>query len=67
MAASRSQKIVSTPYSKTEPFVQSGKAVLVAEYADTGMTRGKSCPKAEGLGFDAILKKRNLGPRHHAC
>ncbi|MBA3426608.1 MAG: hypothetical protein H0U04_19200 [Rubrobacter sp.] len=47
--------------------MQSGKAVLVAEYADTGMTRGKSCPKAEGLGFDVILKKRNLGPRHHAC
>ena len=47
---------------KLSPFVEQDKAVLAAEYTDTGMTRQKFCPKAGTLGFDAILKKRNLGP-----
>ncbi len=50
-----------------KPFVQSGKVVLAAEDTDTGMTRTRFCPKAADLGFDAMLKKRNLGPWRRAC
>lgn len=44
-----------------EPFVKQGKAVLAAGYTGAGTTRKKFRGKAERLGFDAILKKRNLG------
>jgi hypothetical protein len=43
------------------PFVDANKAVLAAEYTDTGARLSRFCPKAQSLGFDAILKKRNLG------
>ena len=52
---------------KMSPFVEQGKAVLAAEYTDTGMTKRRFCPKAGTLNFDAILKKRNLGPWRRAC
>jgi hypothetical protein len=49
------------------PFVDQNKAVLAAEYTDTGARRSRFCPKAEALGFDAILKKRNLGAWRRSC
>ena len=49
------------------PFVRQGKAVLVAEYTDTGMTRRKFCARADRLKFDAILKKRDLGVWRRGC
>jgi len=52
---------------KMSPFVEQNKAVLAAEYTDTGITRQKFCPRAEDLGFNAMLKKRNLGPWRRAC
>jgi len=48
-------------------FVQQGKAVLAAEYTDTGARLEKFCPRARNLNFDAILKKRNLGAWRRAC
>jgi hypothetical protein len=49
------------------PFVEKEKAVLSAEYTDTGARLSRFCPKAESLGFDAILKKRNLGAWRRSC
>lgn len=48
-------------------FVENGKAVLAAEYTDTGITRGEFCGEARNLRFDAILKKRGLGPWRRGC
>ena len=52
---------------RMRPFVNRDKAVLAAEYTDTGAAREKFCPKARNLRFDAILKKRNLGPWRRGC
>lgn len=52
---------------RVEPFADSGKAVFAAEYTDTGAAREKFCGKAEKLRFDAILKKRSLGPWRRGC
>jgi hypothetical protein len=49
------------------PFVNQNKAVLAAEYTDTGARLSRLCPKAEALQFDAILKKRNLGAWRRSC
>ncbi len=49
------------------PFVDQNKAVLAAEYMDTGARLSRFCPKAEALGFDVILKKRNLGAWRRSC
>ena len=49
------------------PFVHQNKAVLAAEYTDTGSRTSKFCPRARELGFDAILKKRNLGAWRRGC
>lgn len=37
------------------------------EYTDTGAKLSRFCPKAASLGFDAILKKRNLGAWRRSC
>ena len=52
---------------RMSPFVEQGKAVLAAEYTDIGARLSKFCPKARNLGFDAILKKRNLGAWRRSC
>lgn len=52
---------------QVRPFVRQGKAVLAAEYTDTGMTRRKFCSRAKKLKFDAILKKRDLGAWRRGC
>jgi endo-alpha-1,4-polygalactosaminidase (GH114 family) len=49
------------------PFIAAGKAVFAAEYTDTGITRGKFCPKAKTLRFSAILKHRNLDAWRRTC
>ena len=49
------------------PFVDQNKAVLAAEYTDTGARLSRFCPRAETLQFDAILKKRNLGAWRRSC
>ena len=49
------------------PFVDQNKAVLAAEYTDTGARPSRFRPEAEALGFDAIFKKRNLGARRRSC
>ncbi len=49
------------------PFVDGGKAVLAAEYTDTGARLSRFCDEAERLRFDAILKKRNLGAWRRSC
>jgi hypothetical protein len=48
-------------------FVDSGRAVFAAEYTDTGMTLRAMCGEAELLGFDAILKNRDLDRFVEAC
>lgn len=52
---------------KMSPFIENGKPVLAAEYTDTGAKTSEFCPKAKALGFDAILKKRNLGAWRQGC
>lgn len=52
---------------KMSTFVDDGKAVLAAEYTDTGARLSRFCPKAESLQFDAILKKRKLGAWRRSC
>jgi hypothetical protein len=52
---------------RMSPFVQQDKAVLAAEYTDTGARLAKFCPKARNLNFDAILKKRNLDAWRRSC
>lgn len=49
------------------PFVGQNKAVLAAEYTDTGARLNKFCPRASALKFDAVLKKRYLGPWRRSC
>ena len=52
---------------RMSPFVRQGKAVLAAEYTDTGARPASFCPKARNLKIDAILKKRNLGAWRRGC
>jgi Glycoside-hydrolase family GH114 len=52
---------------EVSPFVSQNKAVLAAEYTDTGAKLSRFYPKAESLRFDAILKKRNLGAWRRSC
>ena len=52
---------------RMKPFTSQGKAVLAAEYTDTGARTSEFCPKAKRLKFDAILKKRNLGAWRRGC
>ena len=49
------------------PFVTAGKAVFAAEYTDTGITIDEICPQAAKLGFNAILKHRDLDAYREAC
>lgn len=52
---------------RMKPFVNRNKAVLAAEYTDTGARPAEFCPKAKRLKFDAILKKRNLNAWRRGC
>jgi len=52
---------------RMRPFVRQNKAVLAAEYTDTGAKTSEFCPRARELGFDAILKKRDLGAWRRSC
>jgi hypothetical protein len=49
------------------PFIAAGKAVFAAEYTDTGITLDDFCPRAQALGFSAILKHRDLDAWRSAC
>jgi hypothetical protein len=51
----------------TQPFLQSGKPVLDAEYTDTGISLTAFCPRAKELGIAAILKHRNLDAWRQTC
>jgi len=42
------------------PFIEAGKAVLAAEYTDTGVDFERACQLAKELNFSVILKNRNL-------
>ena len=48
-------------------FVAAGKPVFSVEYTDTGVTKDQFCPQAEALGFNAILKNRELDAHREAC
>lgn len=49
------------------PFIQTGKPVLAAEYTDTGVILEQLCPEAARLGFNLILKNRDLDPWRQSC
>jgi len=49
------------------PFVAAGKAVLAAEYTDTGVSLDMLCPQAKALGFSLILKHRDLDAYRVTC
>ncbi len=48
-------------------FPKSGKAVFMVEYSDKGMTLDKFCNKADELGFNGILKNRDLDAWREIC
>ena len=53
-----------------EPFSDAGKAVFAAEYTDqlsTNQFINDVCPQAETIGFNAILKNRNLDAWRRGC
>ena len=43
-----------------EPFIAAGKAVLQAEYTDTGASLAGFCTTAKARGFSGLLKQRDL-------
>lgn len=49
------------------PFIKAGKAVIDAEYTDTGITLEDFCSQAQALQFSAILKHRDLDAFILAC
>lgn len=52
---------------KMLPFIQKGKAVLSAEYTDTGASLDTFCPQAKELQFAAMLKNRELDAYRIGC
>lgn len=42
------------------PYVRAGKPVLVAEYADSGQDWAAVCARAEDLGFEVIIKDKEV-------
>jgi hypothetical protein len=49
------------------PFLQAGKAVLAAEYTDTGIDFEEACAELEPAGFSPILKDRELTAWRQTC
>jgi hypothetical protein len=49
------------------PFILAGKAVLAAEYTDTGVDWERACAEAARLGISVILKDRELGAERETC
>ncbi|MEW6717549.1 MAG: endo alpha-1,4 polygalactosaminidase [Chloroflexota bacterium] len=49
------------------PFIEAGKAVLAAEYTDTGVSLGEICPLAAQMQFSVILKNRDLDAYRATC
>jgi len=49
------------------PFVDAGRAVLAAEYTDTGVDLEDVCEEAAALGFSVILKNRDIDGFRASC
>jgi hypothetical protein len=49
------------------PFLSAGKAVLAAEYTDTGIDFEEACTTLEPRGFSLILKERSLTAEREVC
>ena len=49
------------------PFIEAGKAVLAAEYTDTGVDFERACEELAPAGFSLILKDRQLTAWRQAC
>ncbi|MCX6072263.1 MAG: endo alpha-1,4 polygalactosaminidase [Chloroflexi bacterium] len=49
------------------PFLEAGKAVLAAEYTDTGVDFEEACAELEPAGFSLILKDRALSAWQETC
>lgn len=52
---------------KMLPFIHAGKAVLAAEYTDTGIQLQDFCPQTSQMGFSVILKNRSLDAPRQIC
>lgn len=53
-----------------QPYIAAGKPVFAVEYTDeTSQSKFQDqyCPQAKGLGYSAILKKRNLNKWSYRC
>ena len=61
------QALSPTSVDKAHRLIQAGKAVLAAEYTDTGIRLEDFCPQAQALQFSAILKRRNLDAYREGC
>jgi hypothetical protein len=53
--------------STMQPYIDQGKAVLMAEYTDTGVNFDDACSWAKAHQFSAILKGRDLGGMVQFC
>ena len=49
------------------PFLAAGKPVFAAEYTDTGMTLNRLCSEENSIGFNTLLKHRDLGVYRESC
>jgi hypothetical protein len=49
------------------PFLEAGKAVFAAEYADTGVDFDRACAELPQAGFSPILKDRDLSAWREIC
>lgn len=49
------------------PFVEAGKPVFAAEYTDNSISLPEICPQAAQLGFNLILKDRELDALRSSC
>lgn len=49
------------------PFVKRGKPVLMAEYTDTNVVLADVCVEAQRLGYNAIMKNRELDAARSGC
>jgi hypothetical protein len=49
------------------PFLEAGKAVFAAEYADTGVDFERACAQLQPAGFSLVLKDRELSAWREVC
>jgi len=49
------------------PFIENGKPVVMIEYTDRNVSLIEMCPSVDALGFDAMIKDRELNAWRENC